>query len=361
MLSSSGFPLAASSKALVAWTRQLSPPVDPTILFPATQPARTLASWLNRAKRFSTSERDLLSAVPLPRTSQFSQSAPATMQVRRQGPTVSFSQTSQFLTSRHSEQTLSPTSSTRSSPRGTRFSPYTMPEQRVSRSPSVTTFIPGASHSSPAPPIISFYQNPILASCLLCRPPTTAQASRHPSWTKKISAFAETDDDVLRALALLGVVFDQHLDIILVMDSSIFEELVRASSAKLKASMKYRLLFLLEQAKEKRDPSNQMPSLDSSETTHLDITQVPCRLHPLVDISAMASNLQSLLRTFGIGELVPAFALMGLLTLEDFKHFCNLSESARTTMITNLRIQLNHFQNFMLNRAFRANAIESFV
>ena len=183
----------------------------------------------------------------------------------------------------------------------------------------------------------------------------TIQASRHPSSTRRISAFAETDDDVLRALALIGIVFDQHLDIILCIDSSIFEQLISTGSANvLKASMKYRILFLLEQAKEKRNPSNQM-SLDGSETT--DIIPVPCLLHPLVDTSAMTSGLQSLLRIFGIEELIAAVALMGLLTLEDFTHFCNLSESARTTMIKNLRIQLNHFQTFMLNRAFQVNAI----
>ncbi len=189
----------------------------------------------------------------------------------------------------------------------------------------------------------------LISSCFLCRPPTSVDS-------KKFAALLANDSESLQTLAFYGIRLDQHLDILLHLDDSLLERLiVSIPSKELGSSAKYWLLILLEQARATYHAANDLHAFNDA----LVIAQLPCQVHQPVDISMVSSGIRKSLQIHGLGELVPAFAVMGLLTEEDFSFFCKLNEYSRASLIKNKRVQLSHFQEFMLDLAFGSSGAKS--
>ena len=191
----------------------------------------------------------------------------------------------------------------------------------------------------------------LISSCFLCRPPTSVDSSSN----KKFAALFASDNEILQTLAPYGIRLDQHLDALLRLDDSLLEQLVVSIPLKeLEFSAKYRLLVLLEQARANRAADDLHVFNDTAV-----IAQLPCQVHQPVDISMVSSGIQKFLQIHGLGELVPAFAAMGLFTEEDFSFFSKLNAYSRTSLVKNRKVQLSHFQEFMLNLAFGSSSDES--
>ena len=190
----------------------------------------------------------------------------------------------------------------------------------------------------------------LISSCFLCRPPTSVDSSN-----KKFAALFASDREIVQTLAPYGIRLDQHLDALLRLDDSLLERLVVSIPLKeLGLSAKYRFLVLLEQARANRTADNLYTFNDA-----VVVAQLPCQVHQPVDISTVSSGIRKSLQIHGLGELVPAFALMGLFTEEDFIFFRKLNAYSRASLIKNRKVQLSHFQGFMLNLAF-GSSDESF-
>ena len=185
----------------------------------------------------------------------------------------------------------------------------------------------------------------VISSCFLCRPPTSVDSSSN----KKFAALFASDSEILQTLAPYGIRLDQHLDALLRLDDSLLERLVVSIPLKeLGFSAKYRLLVLLEQARANSGAADDLHAFNDAVV----VAQLPCQVHQPVDISLVSSGIRKSLQIHGLGELVPAFAVMGLFTEEDFNFFSKLNAYSRASLIKNSKVQLTHFQDLMLNLAF---------
>jgi hypothetical protein len=192
----------------------------------------------------------------------------------------------------------------------------------------------------------------LISSCFLCKSPTSVDSSLN----KKLAALFASDSKILQTLAAYGIRLNQHLDVLLRLDDSLLERLIVSIPLKeLGSSAKYQLLVLLERARANCTADNLHAFNDA-----VVVAQLPCQVHPPVDISMVSSGIRKTLQIHGLGELVPAFAVMGLFTEGDFGFFCKLNAYSRASLIKNSKVQLSHFQDFMLNLAFGSSGESPF-
>jgi len=184
----------------------------------------------------------------------------------------------------------------------------------------------------------------MISTCFLCNPPTTLDSSSK----NRFSAFFANDKEFLQTLASYGIRFDQHFETLLRMDCASRERLVVSIPSKeIKPSAKYWFLALLECVAAKHT-ADDLSGLSDAMT----IAQLPCHNHQPVDISGISSGIRKFLQIHGLGELVPAFALMEIFTESDFHEFGRLNGYSRASLIKNKKVQLSYFQEVMLNQIF---------
>ncbi len=181
----------------------------------------------------------------------------------------------------------------------------------------------------------------LMSTCFLCKPPTTVDSSLN----NKFSALFANDKEILQTLASFGICFDQHFETLLRMDCASRERLVVSIPPKeLRPSAKYWFFALLERVAAKHTVDDLSGFSDV-----MTIAQRPCHDHQPVDISGVSSGIRKTLQIHGLGELVPAFALMEIFTESDFRDFCRLNGYSRASLINNKKVQLSYFQKVMLN------------
>lgn len=89
------------------------------------------------------------------------------------------------------------------------------------------------------------------------------------------------------------------------------------------------------------------------------IQQVPCKIHPPIDITGSSMKMRAYLHTYGIGELLPALVHVGIRTDDDFEAFRQLRAQERNELIINLgKVKLSELQMFLLNIAFGSESGE---
>jgi len=86
------------------------------------------------------------------------------------------------------------------------------------------------------------------------------------------------------------------------------------------------------------------------------VEQVPCKLHPPIDISTATPRLKEYLDGFGMTELIPALVYAGFATDNDFDTLSKLGIDELTAIIEFGKVKLSDFQKFMLNVAFPCKA-----
>lgn len=81
------------------------------------------------------------------------------------------------------------------------------------------------------------------------------------------------------------------------------------------------------------------------------LVQLPCNLHPLIDISQVPHTLKTRLHSLGIAGLIPAFAYVGIHSDAHFADFCKLNDQERDDLFILAKLKLTQFQRFILHLA----------
>lgn len=187
------------------------------------------------------------------------------------------------------------------------------------------------------PPAETVDDQSIIAPCCRCLNSTVANINN-----KVLREVTVNDHIFLRDLAKVGIVFDQHLWILLRMEEIDLEKLLFSMPTKdLSLSMKGRLLTVLAQERQR----NHSIVLDT-----IRVTQLPCESHPPADISGLTSDFRRVLQHVGVEELIPALSYAGILNSKDFDAFCQMSKNCRKIIMQNLGIKLSPLQDFLFKR-----------
>ena len=196
-------------------------------------------------------------------------------------------------------------------------------------------------NSEPPAEIVSIVNDhPIVAPCCRCLSSTVANVNN-----KALREVSGNDHAFLRDLAKVGILFDQHLQILLQMEETDLQKILFSMSFKdVSLLVKARLLVILEEERRK----NHAIVLDT-----IRIHQLPCDSHPPVDISGVTSKFRRALQNAGIEEFIPVFVYIGILNCDDFDAFCQMTKNCRKILMQNLGIKLSPLQDFLLKRFIR--------
>lgn len=96
---------------------------------------------------------------------------------------------------------------------------------------------------------------------------------------------------------------------------------------------------------------NRIPQKNQSHRRLPTLVQLPCQLHPLIDISQIPHTLKTRLYSLGIAGLISALAFVGVQSDAQFADFCKLNDQEMDDLFILGKLQLSQFQRFTLRLA----------
>jgi hypothetical protein len=81
------------------------------------------------------------------------------------------------------------------------------------------------------------------------------------------------------------------------------------------------------------------------------LVQLPCELHPLIELSQVPHTLKAQLHCLGIAGLIPALFYVGVQSDAHFADFCKLNDQERDDLFILGKLELSQFERFMLRLA----------